>query len=69
MTSRPTALERAFALASSGACASTNEIRLALKREGYSPDQLFGRSLIRQLAALCAASRRPDDDAGSASAS
>lgn len=54
MTLRPTALERAFALARSGTCASVSDIRKQLKEEGLSDRDLEGPSLLRQLRALCA---------------
>lgn len=53
MAFRPTALERAFDLARSGDCAGVEDVRLKLKAEGYSVEQLTGRSLIRQLRDLC----------------
>lgn len=58
MTLRPTALERAFALAKSGDCAGPGEIKAALKSEGFSVDQISGPTLMRQLRALCAEARQ-----------
>jgi hypothetical protein len=55
MNSRPTALERAFDLARSGDCAGVEDVRKKLKSEGYSVEQLTGRTLIRQLRDLCQA--------------
>ena len=57
MTLRPTALERAFALAQSGDCAGPGEIKAQLKQEGFSVDQVSGPTLMRQLRALCAKAR------------
>ncbi|MDQ4088477.1 MAG: hypothetical protein M3177_10795 [Pseudomonadota bacterium] len=55
----PTTLERAFALARSGACASVNDIRLRLKQERFDQvdAHLAGPSLARQLRELCAGAR------------
>ena len=55
----PTTLERAFALARSGSCASVQDIRLTLKRERFDNVEahLAGPSLARQLRALCEAAR------------
>jgi hypothetical protein len=67
MEFRPTALERAFALARSGEYAGVAEVRKQLKAEGYSDQQVNGPALMRQLRDLCAASRRsqpPDDVSG-----
>jgi len=47
-----TALERAFELASSGACESVAEIKKALKSEGYAIQQITGRALGKQLTEL-----------------
>jgi len=47
-----TALERAFSLARSGACTTVGEIRVALKAEGYTTEQITGSALSRQLKAL-----------------
>lgn len=58
---RPTALERAFELARSGECASVSDIRVRLKAEGLSANQIEGPVLIRQLRDLCAASGVGDD--------
>ncbi len=58
MTLRPTALERAFALAKSGECAGPGEVKTMLKQEGFSAEQISGPSLMRQLRALCVAARQ-----------
>jgi hypothetical protein len=57
----PTTLERAFALARSGACASVNDIRVMLKRERFDQVEahLAGASIARQLRGLCDQARRP----------
>ncbi|MDB5438035.1 MAG: hypothetical protein JWM33_462 [Caulobacteraceae bacterium] len=61
MENRPTELERAFALARSGEYDGVSAIRAQLKLEGYAAGQLQGMSLMRQLRALCIASRKPDE--------
>ena len=61
MTSRPTALERAFALARTGEYPGVSELKTQLKAEGYATLQLEGPSLLRQLRTLCAASRKPSE--------
>ncbi len=55
----PTTLERAFALARSGACSGLDEIRRTLKGERYDQVEahLAGPSIGRQLRALCAEAR------------
>jgi hypothetical protein len=58
MTSRPTALERAFTLAKTGDYPGLSELRAQLKAEGYAIVQLEGPTLLRQLRDLCAASRK-----------
>ena len=45
-------LERAFQLAQSGTVRSIDDIRVRLRKEGYSASQLTGRSLIKQLRAI-----------------
>jgi hypothetical protein len=57
MSPHATALERAFALARSGDCESVRAIRVQLKAEGFGLMQLEGPSLIKQLQAICMASR------------
>ncbi len=47
-----TLLERAFDLARSGKVRSVSDIRLTLKREGYSEHELQGASLLAQLRQL-----------------
>jgi hypothetical protein len=54
MDSGKTTIERAFALARSGLCGSLSEVVKTLRREGYSPDQLSGPSLRKQLRELIA---------------
>ena len=58
---RPTALERAFALADTGHFLSGSEIKLQLKSEGYSIAQITGPALLRQIRAICisAQNRKP----------
>ena len=55
-----TALERAFQLARSGEVLGLSEIVGALRREGYSTDQMQGRTLRRQLTDLIQAAREKD---------
>jgi len=57
MIDRPTTLERAFQLANSGECVNVEQIRLRLKREGYSDAQAHtkGPSIRNQLTKLCQA--------------
>ena len=52
---QPSTLERAFALARSGTCATIDDIRLALKRERFDQidAHLAGHSIKKQLRALC----------------
>ena len=52
-----TALERAFHLARSGKMSGTAEIIKSLKREGYSSEQIQGRTLVRQLGSLIRSAR------------
>ena len=47
-----TALERAFQLARSGQCRSTDEITRVLNKEGYDSKRVIGPFLIRQLRAV-----------------
>jgi hypothetical protein len=58
---RPTTLERAFALARTGAYAGVAEIKAQLKAEGYTLSQLEGPALGRQLRDLCIAARGAND--------
>lgn len=51
------AVERAFQLANSGRYASISAIKKRLSAEGYPIDQIFGRSLLKQLNALIQAAR------------
>lgn len=57
MTFRPTALERAFALAKTGEYTGAADIVKQLKVEGFTTSQISGGSLSRQLRALCTAAR------------
>ena len=58
MTSRLTALERAFELARSRDCPDLPAQRRKLQAEGYSRRLIDGRALIRQLSDLCKASSK-----------
>ncbi len=55
----PTTLERAFALARSGDCATVNDIRIALKAERFDQvdAHLAGPAIARQLRLLCEQAR------------
>ncbi len=44
-----TSLERAFQIAESGSCNSVDEIKKQLAREGFSLNQITGKSLMKQL--------------------
>jgi hypothetical protein len=63
MNPRPTVLERAFELARSGGPRGTEEIVAALRREGYSTEQIHGPVLKRQLLNLIKAARSVSFDA------
>ena len=52
MNDRPTALERAFQLASSGRPNTIADIKKTLHSEGYLTAQIDGQALHRQLRAL-----------------
>jgi hypothetical protein len=55
MENRPTAIERAFALARGGRMTRMGDIRKTLQVEGYQENgQLFGRSIRAQLVKLIA---------------
>ena len=58
MQHRMTALERAFQLARSGEVSGLSEIVEALRREGYSRDQIGGPVLRRQLTSLMKTARQ-----------
>jgi hypothetical protein len=57
MDHRPTAMERAYELARSGACAGVADIKTQLRAEGLAEDQIFGPKLLAELRGLCAAAR------------
>ncbi|MEG3083399.1 hypothetical protein U1707_07070 [Sphingomonas sp. PB2P12] len=59
MTGQITTVERAFELAKSGACASVNDLRQRLRREGYDAVHLHlhGASINRQLVDLIHAAK------------
>jgi hypothetical protein len=52
-----TALERAFALAKSGECASVADVKKRLTQEGYSVATITGPTLSKQLLALIRAAQ------------
>ena len=58
----PTTLERAFALASSGSCATVNDIRVQLRAERYDQvdAHLAGPAINRQLRQLCVEACTPE---------
>jgi hypothetical protein len=49
MTPNTTPLERAFEIAKSGRCRTTDDIFAFLKKEGYPTEQIVGPWLLRQL--------------------
>lgn len=55
-----TALERAFDLARSGTCLYVKDIVWQLKSEGYSPRQIQGPSLKKQLQELIEKAKKPN---------
>jgi hypothetical protein len=57
MDRNPTAMERAFELAKSGACTSVDDIKRCLRLEGFAISQIIGSSLNKQLRALIADAR------------
>jgi hypothetical protein len=57
MDHKPTALERAFQLAKSGAFTSVHAIKQQLSAEGLSTGQVMGKELTKQLNALIKAAR------------
>lgn len=61
MNERPTILERAFALARSGAYPGVSAVKHQLRLEGFSTAQqeIVGPTLIRQLRRLCQAAYDP----------
>jgi hypothetical protein len=57
MDFRPNTIERAYQLAQSGECATIEEIKVVLRREGYSASQLASAPTLRRtLRQLCAGS-------------
>jgi hypothetical protein len=57
MEFRPNTIERAYQLAQSGECATIEEIKAILRKEGYSASQLASAPTLRRtLRQLCAAS-------------
>jgi len=58
----PTTLERAFALASSGSCATVNDIRLQLRAERFDQvdAHLAGPAVTRQLRQICLEANSPE---------
>ena len=61
LTAGRSTLERAFELARSGQCATLSDIRSQLKREGFTPREIEGGALTRQLRELCRANRPRDE--------
>jgi len=57
MDFRPNTIERAYQLAQSGECATIEEIKAILRKEGYSASQLASAPTLRRtLRQMCAAS-------------
>jgi hypothetical protein len=61
MDQNKTALERAFEIARSGQFATYSEIKRAVAAEGYSLQQLDGKSLAQQLRSITKARRAAPD--------
>ena len=59
MDPNKTTLERAFELAKSGRVTSVPDLRQQIKSEGYSPRDIDGPALCRQLRGLIARARVP----------
>ena len=59
MTNHPTALERAFQLASTGNFRTVEEVRRILSQEGYSISQIDGPTLSKQLRDAIKKARQP----------
>ena len=55
---RPTTLERAYQLASSGACPTVADIKVQLRREGFAENHIVGPVLVADLRRLCAEVRK-----------
>jgi flagellar biosynthesis/type III secretory pathway protein FliH len=64
MDNNKTALERAFELAESATCGSVADIRNRVKAEGYAQQQIEGRSLTKQLAAIIKKAREAQTGPG-----
>ncbi len=58
MDIRPTMVERAYQLASSGRYPTVAEIKARLRWEGYEDRNLVGPLLMASLRRLCAAARK-----------
>ncbi len=58
MNLRPNTVERAYQLASSGACPTVADIKARLRREGYEDRDIFGPLLLADLRKLCAQARK-----------
>ena len=56
------AVERAFELAESGRCRTITELRIALRSEGFSDEQVWGKSLGTQLRTLIERAKQKQDD-------
>ena len=61
MDNSKTALERAFELARSGKYSTVQELRAALKNEGYAQGQVEGPALGRQLRGIMRNNRAAAD--------
>jgi hypothetical protein len=61
MDPKLSAIERAFQIARSGHAPNVQDIKDALRKEGYSPEQISGSALSKQLTAIIAAAREKDN--------
>ena len=58
MDPKVSAIERAFEIAGSGHAATIEEIRTALRKQGYAPEQIEGPRLRSQLKAIIKSARQ-----------
>jgi hypothetical protein len=54
-------IERAFQIARSGHASNVQEIKDALRKEGYMPEQISGPVLSKQLLAIITVAREKDN--------
>ena len=61
MDPKVSAIEMAFVIARSGHAATIEEIKTALRKQGYAPDQIEGPQLRSQLKAIIKSARQLSD--------